>query len=61
MERKQSRRFLDGVKENFLTHLVSQPMREGALLDLFFVKREGLVGDVMVGGRLGHSKSISVS
>ncbi|KAF1425232.1 hypothetical protein FQV24_0000448, partial [Spheniscus mendiculus] len=50
-ERKQSRRFLECVEDNFLTQLVSEPTREGAQLDLL----EGLVGDVMIGGRLGHS------
>ena len=54
-ERKQSRRFLECVEDNFLTQLVSEPTREGAPLDLLFMNREGLVGDVMVGGRLGHS------
>ena len=38
-----------------MTQLVSEPTREGALLDLLFVNREGLVDDVAVGGRLGHS------
>ena len=37
-----------------LTQLVSEPTKEGASLDLLFVNREGLVGDVMVGGHLGH-------
>ncbi|GAB0179913.1 hypothetical protein GRJ2_000456600 [Grus japonensis] len=55
VERKTSRRFLECVEDNFLTQLVSEPTREGALLDLLFANREGLVGDVMVGGRLGHS------
>ncbi|KAK4828019.1 hypothetical protein QYF61_022796 [Mycteria americana] len=47
-ERKQSRRLLECVEENFLTQLVIayQPTRGGALLDLLFTKREGLVGDV---------------
>ncbi|GAB0180200.1 hypothetical protein GRJ2_000485300 [Grus japonensis] len=45
-ERKQSRRFLECVEDNFLTQLVSELTREGALLDLLFVNREGLVGDV---------------
>ncbi|XP_072728592.1 cilia- and flagella-associated protein 20 isoform X1 [Ciconia boyciana] len=54
-ERKQSRRFLERVADNFLTQLVSEPTREGALLDLLFMNREGLVSDVMVGGRLGQS------
>jgi len=34
---------------------VSEPAREGALLDLLFAHREGLEGDVMVAGSLGHS------
>ena len=38
-----------------LDKLVSEPTREGAPLDLLFVNREGLVGDVMAGGHLGHS------
>ncbi|KAK4811052.1 hypothetical protein QYF61_016338 [Mycteria americana] len=54
-ERKQSRRFLERVADNFLTQLVSEPTREGALLDLLFANREGLVSDVMVGGCLGQS------
>ena len=54
-ERDQSRRFLECVADNFLTQLVSEPTREGALLDLLFVNREGLVDEVAVGGRLGHS------
>ncbi|KAK4825246.1 hypothetical protein QYF61_025645, partial [Mycteria americana] len=54
-ERKQSRRFLECVADNFLTQLVREPTREGAPLDLLFTNREGLVGDVMVGGRLGQS------
>ena len=43
------------MEDKFLTQLVSEPTREGAPLDLLFMNREGLVGDVMVGGRLGHS------
>ncbi|GAB0210072.1 hypothetical protein GRJ2_003473000 [Grus japonensis] len=53
-ERKQCRRFLECVEDNFLTQLVSEPTREGVLLDLLFVNR-GLVGDVIFGGCLGHS------
>jgi len=34
---------------------VSESAREGTPLDLLFVNREGLVGDVMVGGHLEHS------
>ncbi|KAK4818760.1 hypothetical protein QYF61_018932 [Mycteria americana] len=54
-ERQQSRRFLECVEDHFLTQLVSERTREGALLDLLFVNREGLAGDVTVGGRLQHS------
>ncbi|GAB0179832.1 mitochondrial enolase superfamily member 1 [Grus japonensis] len=54
-ERKQSRRFLECVEDNFLTELVSEPTRKVVLLDLLFANREGLVGDVMTGGHLGHS------
>jgi len=54
-ERKQSRRFLECVEDNSLTQLVSEPAREGVPLNLLFLNTEGLVGDVMVGGHLGHS------
>ncbi|KAK4822092.1 hypothetical protein QYF61_009792 [Mycteria americana] len=54
-ERKQSRRFLERVADNFLTQLVSEPTREGAPLDLLFTNREELVSHVMVGGHLGQS------
>jgi len=43
------------VEDNFLTQLVSEPTWGGASLDLLFTNREGLVGDVVVGGCLGHS------
>jgi len=54
-ERKQSRRFLECVEDNFLTQLISEPIRGGASLDLLFIKREGLLGDVVIRGRLGLS------
>ncbi|PKU43807.1 hypothetical protein llap_5873 [Limosa lapponica baueri] len=54
-EREQSRRFLECVEDNFFTQLVSEPTRESALLDLLLVNREELVGEVKVGGHLGHS------
>ena len=44
-ERRQSRRFLQCVEDNFLTQLVSETTRGGASLDLLFTNREGLVGD----------------
>ena len=39
-ERDQSRRFLECVGDNFLTQMVREPTREGALLDLLFVNRQ---------------------
>ncbi|GAB0209080.1 hypothetical protein GRJ2_003373700 [Grus japonensis] len=54
-ERKQSRRFLECVEDNFLTQLVGEPTSGGASLNVLFTNREGLVGDVVVGGRLGLS------
>jgi len=51
-ERKQCRRLLECVEDNFLMQLVSEPTRGGASLDLLFTNREGLVGDVVVGGCL---------
>ena len=41
------------MKDNFLMQLVSEPTRGSASLDLLFTNREGLVGDVVVGGLLG--------
>ena len=35
--------------------VLREPTRKGALLDLLFVNREGLVGEVVIGGCLGHS------
>jgi len=43
------------VEDNLLAQLVSEPTRGGASLDLLFTDREGLVGDVVVRGRLGLS------
>ena len=37
------------MEDSFLTQLVREPTRGGALLDLLFNNREGLVGDVEVG------------
>ncbi|XP_042743410.1 uncharacterized protein LOC122188845 [Lagopus leucura] len=54
-QRKQSKRFLECVEDSFLTQLVREPTRGGALLDLLFANREGLVGDVKVGDCLGQS------
>ena len=54
-QKKQSRRFLEYMEDNFLMQLVRVPMRGAAPLDVLFTNREGLVGDVEVGGCLGQS------
>jgi len=54
-KRKQSRRFLECVENNFLMQLVSEPTKGDASLDLLFANREGLVGGVVVGGCHGRS------
>ncbi|KAM4642928.1 uncharacterized protein AAGF69_015296 isoform 1-T2 [Amazona ochrocephala] len=51
---KQSRRFLDCVEDNFL-QVIEEPTRRGAMLDLVLTNGEGLVGNVMLQGSLGHS------
>lgn len=48
------------MEDNFLTQLVSEPNREGAPQDLLLVNREGLVGDMKVGGRLEHNDHESI-
>ena len=54
-QKKQSRRFLECMEDNFLMQMIREPMRGAAPLDLLFTNREGLVGDVEVGGCLGQS------
>lgn len=43
------------ISQNNQYKLVREPTREGALLELLFVNREGLISNMMAGGRLGHS------
>ncbi|GAB0210150.1 hypothetical protein GRJ2_003480800 [Grus japonensis] len=54
-ERKQSRKFLECVDDNFLLQVIEEPMRRGAMLDLVLTNKEGLVGDVKLKGSLGCS------
>jgi len=54
-KRKQSQRFLECVGDNVLAQMVKEITRGSKILDLLFVNREGLVGDVKVRGRLGES------
>jgi len=43
------------MEDNFLMQLVRESTRGSVPLDLLFTNREGLVGDVEVGGCLGQS------
>ncbi|GAB0206692.1 hypothetical protein GRJ2_003134800 [Grus japonensis] len=52
-ERKQSRKFLECVDDNFLLQVTEEPMRRDAMLDLVLTNKEGLVGDVKLKGSLG--------
>ncbi|GAB0209186.1 triadin [Grus japonensis] len=54
-ERKQSRKFLECIDDNFLLQVIEEPMRRGAMLDLVLTNKEGLVGDVQLKGSLGCS------
>lgn len=40
--------------------MVNVSTRGGALLDLLFVKRQELVGDVMAEGRVGHRNNENI-
>ena len=54
-ERKQSRKFLECVNDNFLLQVTEEPTRRGAMLDLILTNKEGLVGDMKLKGSLGCS------
>ncbi|GAB0202608.1 hypothetical protein GRJ2_002726400 [Grus japonensis] len=54
-ERKQTRKFLECVDDNFLLQVTEEPMRRGAMLDLILTNKEGLIGDVKLKGSLGCS------
>ena len=45
---KHSRRSVECIDDKFLTQVIEEPTRRGALLDLFLTNKEGLVGDVKV-------------
>lgn len=49
------RRFLKQEVDNFLVQVLRELTRKGTLLVLFLVNREGLLGEVVISGHLGHS------
>jgi len=51
----QSKRFLEGTDNNFLTRATEESTRRGALLDLLLTKNKELAGDVKIGGSLDCS------
>lgn len=54
-EHQNSKRFLDCVDDSFLFHVVQEPMRKGAMLDLTLTNKEGLVSNARLKGSLGCS------
>lgn len=55
MKHIQPRRILESIGGNCLTQVVEAPTRNGVFLNLSLKNREGLVGDVKVGGSFGCS------
>lgn len=53
-------KFLKHVEGNFQSQALSKPSRKGVLRGLMFENREGLAGEVMVGGCLAHSDQVIV-
>lgn len=49
------RRFLKHLDDYFLVQVLKKLTRKGALLHLLLANREGLVGEVAIGGHFDHS------
>jgi len=52
---KQSRSFVECIDDSFLLHVIEEPTRRGAMLDLVLTNKEGLVRNVKLKGTLGCS------
>ena len=52
---RQSRRFLESVKDSFLVQVIDGPTRGEALLDLVLTNAEESIREVRIGGSLGCS------
>ena len=52
---RQSRRFLESVKDNFLVQVIDGPTRGEDLLDLVLTNAEESIREVKIGGSLGCS------
>lgn len=57
---RQRRRFLECVNHNFLTQVIEEPRRRGAMLDPAFTNREEPVGDAVLQGSLGSRNEETV-
>lgn len=54
-QHSKARTILESMEDNFLTQVVEEPARRGVLLDLALTNKEGLAGDVKVGGSIDYS------
>ena len=52
---QKSKRILECVDDNFLFQMVQEPMRKGAVLDLVFTNKDGLVSNAKLKGSLDCS------
>ncbi|KAJ7411388.1 dtw domain-containing protein 2 [Willisornis vidua] len=58
---KQSKRFLESIRDNLLTQLMEDTTKRSALLDLILANKRRLIGDVKVEGSLdcsGHENGV---
>ncbi|GAB0193299.1 hypothetical protein GRJ2_001795200 [Grus japonensis] len=54
---EKSRKFLEGISDNFLLQVTEEPRRRGAMLDLVLTNKEGLVGDMKLKSSIGCSNN----
>ncbi|PKU47098.1 rna-directed dna polymerase from mobile element jockey-like [Limosa lapponica baueri] len=47
---RQSRRLLEGIEDNFLSHIIDSPTRGDVILDLKVTNASELMGDIKIGG-----------
>ncbi|GAB0205778.1 hypothetical protein GRJ2_003043400 [Grus japonensis] len=55
MNTNKTRKFLKHVEDNLLVQVTKEVIRKGVLLELLLMNKEELVGEVVIGGCLGHS------
>jgi len=52
---RPSRRLVECIKDNFLSHVIDSPTRGDELLDLLVINAKELIRDVKIGDSLGCS------